>query len=286
MRPDKISLSVSIVTYKTDPALLEAALLCSTSGALSAQVYVVDNSPDDSLRKTAEAHGAIYLFPGSNLGFGRGHNLALTQIGSSSNYHLLLNSDISFEPSVLEELCAFMDLNPAIGWVMPNVLYPDGSRQELCKRLPTPWDLFNRRFLRWPGASFSTAARDKFKCRDIDLSKIRKIPNLSGCFALVRTNVIQAIGGFDERFFLYLEDTDLVRRVGQVAHTIFYPHVDVYHVRGRGSYSNLKLLGHHVRSAIQYFCKWGWWIDNERTRSNRSVAFDECNFTSASLLPK
>ena len=168
-----------------------------------------------------------------------------------------------------------MDANPRIGWVMPKVLYPDGSQQDLCKRLPTPWDLFSRRFFSPRAAGILSKHQSQFKCRDIDLSRPRFIPNLSGCFAFVRSHLLQRVGGFDERFFLYLEDTDLVRRVGEIAPTVFYPYVSVYHVRGRGSYRNLSLLRHHVRSAIQYFNKWGWLVDEDRTRINRAVASEE-----------
>jgi len=279
MPSDNISLSISIVVYKTDPAQLETALASVASSTIPKFVYVVDNSADEALRPIAEKHGARYLRSGANLGFGRGHNLALTALENPSTYHLLLNPDISFGPGVLEELCSFMEHNPAIGWVMPRVLYPDGSHQELCKRLPTPWDLFLRRFFGRYGIALFARSHNKFKCRDLDLSRACVVPNLSGCFALVRTSLLQALGGFDERFFLYLEDTDLVRRFGEISLTVFYPFVDVYHVRGRGSYRNMKLLRHHIRSAVLYFCKWGWVIDPKRSLGNRSCSTEEVTIT-------
>lgn len=284
MPSDKISLSISIVVYKTDPTLLETALASIEASTIPASVYIVDNSPVEVLKPIAGSYRALYLHPGKNLGFGGGHNLAIAKLVNDSKYHLLLNPDISFGPTVLEELCAFMDQNPTIGWVMPNVLYPDGSRQELCKRLPTPWDLFHRRFLGNYVSAFSAHNEDKFKCRDLDLSQPCMVPNLSGCFALVRTSVIQAVGGFDERFFLYLEDTDLVRRIGEISRTTFYPFVDVYHVRGRGSYRDARLLGHHVRSAIKYFCKWGWFIDPRRRHVNRSCSQDQVKIVTPARL--
>ena len=275
MESDKIPLSISIVTYETELDLLETVLNSIVGSTLPAQVYVTDNSSSASLRSIAEKYGAIYFDPGRNLGFGRGHNLALKAVGSSSKYHLILNPDVSFGPSVLNEIHEFMDMNPGIGWLMPKILYPDGSQQDLCKRLPTPWDLLSRRFFATHAASLLTKNQSHFKCKDLDLSKPRSVPNLSGCFAFVRTNLIQAVGGFDERFFLYLEDTDLVRRIGEISHTVFYPYVSVYHVRGRGSYRDIGLLGHHLRSAIQYFCKWGWLIDDKRKKVNQSAVFDD-----------
>ncbi len=275
MPPDNILLSISIVTYKTEPAVLGEALASIANSTLAAKAYVVDNSPVDHLRAVAEKYGVSYIHTKTNIGFGRGHNVALKLIGYSSKYHLILNPDISFGASVLDELYGFLEMNPQIGWVMPNILYPDGSRQSLCKRLPSPWDLFSRRFLVSYGFGFSSISQNRFECGDLDLTRPRSIPYLSGCFAFVRTDLIQKVGGFDERFFMYLEDIDLVRRIGEVSLTVFYPHTSVYHVHGRGSYRNLKLLGYHLLSTVQYFCKWGWLIDRKRWKINQSITSDK-----------
>ncbi|MEO6829311.1 MAG: sugar transferase [Acidobacteriaceae bacterium] len=275
MRPGTAALSISLVTYDTEPAVLAEALTSIADSTLSANVYVVDNSASPALGATAERFNAVYIHSGSNIGFGRAHNLALKAIGNSSKYHVILNPDISFGPNVLDELHGFMEINPEIGWVMPQVLYPDGSRQDLCKRLPSPWDLFRRRFLAAYGLDFFLAGQNRFLCGDLDLTRPRPVPYLSGCFALVRTEVLQAVGGFDEQFFMYLEDTDLTRRIGERALTVYYPYASVYHAHGRGSYRSARLLGHHLLSTVQYFSKWGWFLDRERSRINRSAAFDD-----------
>jgi GT2 family glycosyltransferase len=253
-----------------------AGVLASIANSnISAKTYVVDNSPSYDLRATVEDFGAAYIHVGKNVGFGSGHNLALARIGHTSKYHVLLNPDISFGPSVLNELFEFLEINREIGWVMPDIRYPDGSPQNLCKRLPTPWDLFNRRFLSGCRLHVSPFSRDRFECADLDLSRPRSIPCLSGCFAFVRTRLMQEVRGFDERFFMYLEDTDLVRRIGELALTVFYPYAVVYHAHGQGSYKDVKLLRHHLRSAIRYFSKWGWLIDDKRLQINRALASDE-----------
>jgi GT2 family glycosyltransferase len=168
-----------------------------------------------------------------------------------------------------------MEINPEVGWLMPNVVFPDGSRQNLCKRLPTPWDLIVRRFLIRHGLALNSDRQTRFECGDLDLSVPRTIPYLSGCFAFIRAEILNMVGGFDERFFLYLEDTDLVRRIGEIALTVFYPYVTVCHRYARGSYYNRRLFLHHVVSAIRYFSKWGWFFDRRRALINESIAFDD-----------
>jgi len=98
-----------------------------------------------------------------------------------------------------------------------------------------------------------------------------QVPSLSGCFMLLRTEVLKVVGGFDERFFMYCEDFDLCRRIGQVSKTIYYPDVSVIHNYEKGSYKNSKLLRYHIQSSVKYFNKWGWFFDKERRRINNDT---------------
>jgi GT2 family glycosyltransferase len=87
----------------------------------------------------------------------------------------------------------------------------------------------------------------------------------------LRAEVLQRVGGFDERYFMYIEDTDLTRRIARECLTIFFPHVSVYHEYGKGSYKDLRLLAIHLASAVRYFNKFGWVSDPERLEMNRRV---------------
>jgi GT2 family glycosyltransferase len=85
----------------------------------------------------------------------------------------------------------------------------------------------------------------------------------------LRISALKQIGLFDERFFLYAEDTDLSRRIHQQFETLYFPGAEISHVHARGSYKDFGLTFHNIKSASQYFNKWGWLIDTERTAINR-----------------
>jgi GT2 family glycosyltransferase len=234
-------------------------------------ITVVDNSPDDALRSMVEAEGAQYIFAGKNLGFGAGHNLAIRRYVNSSEYHLILNPDTTFGPDTIPALANYMRETPRTGLVMPKVLYPNGTEQRLCKRLPTPFDLFARRFIGRAGHRLAANSMARYQLEDVDLSRPCFVPNLSGCFMFVRTEVLRSIGGFDERFFLYLEDVDLCRRIGEQWDTMYYPYACIVHEYGNGSYRNLQHLKLHTASAWRYFNKWGWLTDHKRDALNARI---------------
>ncbi len=265
-RPSAIS--VSVVTYETPPDELRTLLGSLTRSRRRVDVWVVDNSPTEALRPIVEKAGVRYLPAGQNLGFGGGHNLAMRQMIESSTYHLVCNPDIRCGPDVLGALEAFMEASPEVGLVMPRVLYPDGREQRLCKRLPTPVDLLVRRFLGRFGEKLLRRSAEQYQLQHLDLRVTREVPSLSGCFMFLRTSVLRQTGLFDPRFFMYMEDVDLCRRVGSVSSTVFYPAVSVTHNYAKGSYKSSKLLKYHVASAVRYFSKWGWFSDPQRRALN------------------
>jgi GT2 family glycosyltransferase len=268
------SINVSIVLFKNDQDLVKKAIYSCVNSVLINRIYLIDNSPTDILSCLASLDSKIeYIFNNANLGFGKAHNIALKRsIEENIPYHLVLNPDVYFEGGVLEELYNFMENNPDVGLVMPKVLYPDGTLQYLCKLLPTPLDLFGRRFLNFgPFKKIVEKRNEVYELRFTGYDKIMEVPYLSGCFMFIRVEVLKKVGLFDERFFMYLEDTDLSRRIHKVAKTVYYPYVHIYHGYGKGSYKSLKLLYYHIKSAIKYFNKYGWFFDKEREEINRKI---------------
>lgn len=275
MARPSIQISASIVVFRNPPAQLKAAIRSVQSATSAVAVTVLDNSPSDDLRAVVEGLGAEYLFLGKNLGFGKAHNLAIRKYLPLSEYHLVLNPDVRFRGEVLDTLSDFMDINPDVGLVMPKVLYPDSTAQHLCKLVPAPLDLVARRFL---PKGLARKRLSRYTMEGIDFRIPRFVPVLSGCFMFLRTSVLRRLGAFDERYFMYLEDVDLCRRIGTVADTVFFPDVAIEHEYAKGSYFSLRLLRYHLKSAWRYFRKWGWLVDPERDRLNRRAIENQVDY--------
>lgn len=257
-------ITASIVTCRNDPNILQKAINSFLNTEMVVGLIIVDNSPNDEIRQICNDNKIEYVFNNTNVGFGSGHNIAIQRILELSKYHLVLNPDIYFSRGNLEKLYDFMENNNDVGLVMPKILYPDGSLQYLCKKLPTPFDLIVRRFIPSFLKPLFRKRLDSFEFKDRNYNEIMSVPGLSGCFMFIRTGIFKEIGMFDERFFMYAEDTDLCRRIGKKYKTMYYPEAVIFHEYAKGSYKSKKLLMVHINSAIKYFNKWGWFFDEDR----------------------
>jgi GT2 family glycosyltransferase len=268
--PGKIT--ASIVIYKNDLQLLQNAVNSFLESTRGSTLYLVDNSPTDQYSQYFRHRRIQYIFNNRNIGFGAGHNLALTRIMADHEvaYHVILNPDVYFDPGVMKKLFTYVEAHPKVGLVMPKVLYPDGRLQPLCKLLPSPLTLFTRRFLQF-FPSWSNRLNHWYEMHFSGYDKIMDVPFLSGCFMFLRIDALREVGLFDERIFLYTEDTDLTRRIHRKYRTVFYPEAVIYHYNERASYKNAVKFMHHIFSAITYFNKWGWFNDYERKFINERI---------------
>jgi GT2 family glycosyltransferase len=260
-------LNISIVLY--NHTLLEIAPLvdCLRKSNVISQVYLIDNSPTEN--PDFKSLNVLYHFTGKNIGYGAAHNIAIRKtMEQNLPFHLVINPDISFNPSILSDIVGFMNNNSDIGLLMPKIFYPSGEIQYLCKLIPTPFDLIFRRFL--PG-KWTQKRTEKFELRSSGYNRELNVPYLSGCFMFLRTEAIRQVGLFDERFFMYPEDIDLTRRIHRHFRTVFYPDVSIVHFHTQSSYINFRMLFIHIMNMIRYFNKWGWIVDQERRKVNLDI---------------
>lgn len=230
-------------------------------------LFLIDNSSNNELSFLSKDRRVHYIFNNDNLGFGKAHNIAFEEAYRlNSSYHVLLNPDVFFDSKILRTLLDKSQKDQSIGLLSPKIIYPNGDTQYLCKLIPNPIDLIIRRFT--PIESIKNRLENKYELRFFNYNEEADIPILSGCFMFIKTEVLKQIEGFDERYFMYLEDVDLCRRVGKISKVVFYPEVEVVHNYEKGSYKNKRLLLYHIKSAIKYFNKWGWFFDSKRKEIN------------------
>jgi GT2 family glycosyltransferase len=269
------TLSISIVVFQPDLALLHATL-AALAGALqearragaleAATVLLVDNgSPDaaaldslfaDALRGAGPLD-AVILRGHGNVGYGRGHDLAIER--AAGDYHLVLNPDVAIERSALVEALRYLEAHPAVGMLTPHVVNEQGGREYLCKRYPSVLVLALRGFAPgWLRRPFRRLL-DRYEMRDLPEHEVALgIPTSSGCFMLARRSVLQSIGGFSPDYFLYFEDFDLSLRLRRLSDIAYVPEVRITHSGGhaaRKGWSHRRLF---FRSAFTFFRRHGW----------------------------
>jgi GT2 family glycosyltransferase len=261
-------LNVSIVLYNPNWQQVNDLTTVILQSKYVNHIYWIDNSPLSHCPQSIDTR-IKYHHNQQNIGYGAAHNIAIREsIYDNIPYHLVVNPDIILSSTALDQMICFIHSHPEIGSLMPKVTYPNGDLQYLCKLLPSPFDVFGRRFLprKWIEHRNYT-----YEMRASGYDKLMNAPYLSGCFMLLRTQAVQKARLFDERFFMYPEDMDLTRRIHRDYLTVYYPHTTIIHNHAKASYKSLKMLWIHIINMCRYFNKWGWFYDKERILFNRTA---------------
>lgn len=270
-----IRLSISIVIFKQNLDVLNHLFACLKIAlkktlqdfAVTCDVWVIDNDPlsclEADIQNIAERNLSIpgvitfqYKKTGKNIGYGAANNIVIKNCDST--YHLIMNPDVFVAEDCLLNAIYYMQRHQDIGLLSPAAYGEDGSRHYLCKKNPTLFDMYLRSFA--PGfiKKLYKQRMLEFEMRDKDYDQeIFDAPFLTGCFMFFRTEVLKKINGFDERFFLYFEDTDLSRRVLDISHSAYVPQVKVVHQWARESRRKFKMLCIFIHSAFLYWKKHG-----------------------------
>lgn len=219
-------------------------------------LYLIDNaSPDDSL-KELEAMGVpdkVKILPlEKNKGFGAGHNAVLSLL--DSQYHGVVNPDIVLEEDVLTRMADWMDEHPDVVITIPKLVFPDGSPQYVAKRRPALLPLLARQ-LEWKCLK---KYENHYLMLDEDLTKPVDVSFCSGSFFLIRTEAFLQMGGFDEGYFMYVEDADITQKALEMGRAVYLPHITVIHKWHRDAHRKPRQFFWQLKSMFRYFKKWGF----------------------------
>ena len=247
--------SACIVLYRSGEAALDAAR-CVASSTIPVELHVVDNSPEEPIADEIcqIVPETIVHRPPRNLGYGGGNNVAIRVL--RSRYHLIMNPDVVFAPDLIERMVAFMDAHPDIAILTPRVYGEDGEEQFLPRLQPTVRYLLGG--VLEGRSALARRWRDEYTLRGQTIEEPMSVQFATGCFMLARTKLLYRLEGFDERFFLYHEDSDLSRRALRLGQIVYHPDMCVTHLWKRSSHTDRRARGEHIRSTLRFFRKWGW----------------------------
>ena len=255
-----VDITIALVNYNTGHLLDRLfSAIAAAQGDLKLQMIVIDNaSRDDSIELLRGKYPDVELIENIiNVGFGRANNQALARM--RGRYLLLLNTDAFVAPDTLIKTIRFMEQNPRSGILGVKLVGEDGSLQPSCRFFPTPWNVFLV-------ANGLTKLFPKTRLVDDmawDHRRTRGCDWVPGCYYLVRKELIDQVGLFDPRFFLYYEEVDHCRRSHKAGWDVtYYGDTQVVHVGGESARTDAaitragrQIARLQVESELLYFRK-------------------------------
>ena len=245
-------LSACIVLYHSGMHVLHA-VQCFQESDIELELHVVDNSPGGTLGEHLQwqCPGVQYYPQRKDLGYAGGCNLVIPNL--RSQYHLVCHPDVTFDDKLLSNMVNYMERNKDCVILTPKVLNADGTEQFLPKRAPTIKYLLGSALKKWPGPFKAWNA--EYTLEGADIRTPTSVEVAYGCFLLIRTGILRQLQGFDPKFFLTHEDTDLSRRAIEYGAIVYHPDMVVTHAKAEKSRNwpeMLKRLG----GALRYLRKW------------------------------
>lgn len=262
-----MELSVVIVNYNVKYFLEQclASVMAACKNQPDVEVYVVDNSSTDgSLEYLMPRFPAVnWVANKENKGFGAANNQVLAQLRGRAV--LFLNPDTILGENSLSDCVSFLNRNAGAGAIGVRMVDGSGKYLKESKRgFPTPWVAFCKM------AGFSaifpnSSLFSRYYMGNLPENGINRVDALAGAFMVVRKEVIDKIGGFDERFFMYAEDIDLSFRIKEAGFENYYlPTITIIHFKGESTRKNAtyikrfygamcQFIRKHAKSGIQRF---------------------------------
>lgn len=247
-----IHISAAIVLYIENEEVLLRTIKSFLAIPFSKTLYIIDNSPTELTNSFILNHPDIrYVFNNKNLGFAKANNSILQELKINSTHHLILNPDVEFDSKVVAVLINELVKQESVVMIAPKVVFPDGSHQYSVRKYPSFLDLVLRK------TKLYKKRIEQQEYQDKDLSKPFFPDAIHGCFMLFKTDDFLALNGFDERYFLYMEDLDICKKIDALGKKkLYYPKVQIIHHLRKGSSKSSTLFFYHFTSALRYFFKW------------------------------
>ena len=216
------------------------------------ETIVVDHgSTDGTLELVRERFPEARVIEQSNVGYGGGLNAGFRV--SSARYYLPINSDAWVVGDAVERMVAFADERPDVGVVCPRLRNTDGTLQRSVRGFPTPWRVATEYFFLRKLAPRSSAL-NSYYAGGFDHDEARQIEWAMGPCFLVRREAADAVGLFDESFFMFWEETDWLYRFDRAGwQTWFLPEAEVVHVGG--ATHGGRMFGENVKALVGFFEK-------------------------------
>jgi len=254
---NKTQITASIVLYNEDFTELSTSVDSFLKTDLPKKLFLIDNAPQNDLRDRFVHPDIEYIQTKKNTGFGAGHNKVINMIKDHSIYHLILNPDVSFKPNVIPKLIEELKKEMHISMIAPRILFSNGDHQYSCRRYPSLLELLFRSSVFFKYLFSSVTHKGEY--RDKDLTKPFYPDFIHGGFLLFKTEDFVSINGFDERYFLYMEDVDICRKIDVSGKKkLYFPQEEIIHILKKESSKKLKLFFIHLLSIMKYFYKWGF----------------------------
>ncbi len=253
---EKPVVSIVILNYKRAGLVKQCIKGIVKLAAVPYEIIVVDNNSQDDIEKVVDQFYQVRLIKAKkNRGFAAGNNLGIKQ--AQGEFIMIINPDIAVLEGSIEAMVQFLEQHPEAGMVVPQLLNPDGSIQMSVMRFPTLLiPLYRRTWLERTKKGQSKL--DWYLLREWDHQSIREIEWALGACMMVRRQALNEVGLMDERYFLYVEDTDWCRRFWQQGWKIYYlPSAKMVHYHARESAGKFlsKLNIVHLISWFKYFWK-------------------------------
>ncbi len=246
-------ITASIVVYKENLKVLENAIDSFLASPLSKKLYIIDNSPSNEFKNKIQNDSVEYIYSNKNVGFGKGHNSILHKLTSENKYHLILNPDVRFHPEILEKLVLKMESNESFSMIAPRVLNSNNELLYTARRYPSLFELI----FRFLGIFKKFTIRGEYKNQNHKQSFSPDF--VQGSFMLFKTEDLLRLEGFDERYFMYMEDVDICRKIDLSGkRKLYFPATEIIHTHRKGSSKEFRLFFIHISSIIKYFIKWGF----------------------------